>query len=894
VSERRVRRLLRLSVGRDRVDAEMDEEVAFHLEARVEQLVRLGFTPDDARAEALKRFGPIEQATQRLRASAAQRERRRAGRERVGALQRELRYSIRSLRRSPVFTAAAVLTLALGIGANTAVAGLVRAVLLRTPPYVSPSRLAMVWQRLPALGGSGDRMGASLPEYVDYRDRNRVFSSMAGFENVDLDLTGDGPPERLAAARVTSNLFSTLGVRPFVGRDFAAGDGQEGAAKVAILSYPLWRSRFGGDPALIGRTVRLDEQSYTVVGVMPRGFEFPWPGMPLSDKAELWTPLVFTRDALAARAESYDVRMVARLAPGVTIDRARADISRVVDGFRQEYPNIYSGNVQTQASVDGLVADARADARPLLLALAGAVVVVLLIACANAAHLLLARAVSRRPEMALRRALGAAAGQVIGQALIEALLLAVAGGAVGIGLAVAMVAVIRRFGPENIAGLAQAHIDGPVLVFTAVLAFVTALVCGVVPALRSAGSDAGETLKSGRRDVGGGHTRHRLRSALVVFEAASAMVLVVSAGLLVRSLVRVLEVPPGFNPSGVVVARTTFDYHRYASDDKRRTAERSILERLRALPGAQEVGFTTHLPIADERQIGFTVDGRDPNEYHWADNALVGDEYFRVMRIALLRGRTFGAADVPTAPWSAVINESMARQYWPNGDPVGRVVRWGGRPLTIVGVVGDVRVGGLDAPVQPTIYGSAFQLQSGATQFAVFIVRTASDPHAMVEAMQRTIWSVDRGLPVFGGTTLGDVVSRSVATRRFLVWLLTGFAVAALALAVVGLYGVLSYSVAQRTPELGVRVALGARPGDVSRLVVRDGLRLAGGGIVIGAVAAAGAGAAIARLLFDTGPFDPATYLVGAAVLASASLLACWIPARRAARLDPLTALRAE
>jgi len=872
----------------------MDEEVAFHLESRVEQLVRLGRTPEEARAEALERFGPIGPATQRLRASAAQRERRRAGRERVHAIQRELRYSVRSLARSPVFTLAAVLTLALGIGANAAVAGLVRAVLLRTPPYAVPSRLAMVYQRLPALGGSGDRLGASLPEFVDYRDRNRVFSSMAGFSSVDLDLTGDGPPERLPAARVTPNLFATLGVRPFVGRDFAAADGQEGAGSVASLSYPLWQRRFGSDPAIVGRTLRLDEQSFTVVGVMPKGFEFPWPGMPLSDKAELWTPLVFTRAALAARAESYDVRMVARLKPGVTIDRARGDVSRIVNEFRAEYPAIYTGNVQTQATVDGLVSDARADARPLLLALAGAVAVVLLIACANAAHLLLARAVSRRPEMALRRALGAGAGHVIGQALIEALLLAAAGGAVGIALAIAMVAVIRRVGPDNIAGLAQARVDGLVLAFTGVLALVTALVCGVVPALRSAGSDAGETLKSGRRDVGGGHARHRLRSALVVFEAASAMMLVVSAGLLVRSLIRVLDVPPGFDPSGVVVARTTFDYHRYASDAKRRTAEQSILERLRALPGVEAVGFTTHLPMADERQIGFTVDGRDPNEYHWAANALVGDDYFRVMRIALLRGRTFGPADLPDAPWSAVINESLARQYWPNGDAVGRVIKWGGRPLTIVGVVADVRVGGLDAPVQPTIYGSAFQLQSGATQFAVFIVRTASDPQAMLDAMQRTIWSVDGGLPVFGGTTLGDVVSRSVATRRFLVWLLTGFAVAALALAVVGLYGVLSYSVAQRTPELGVRVALGARPGDVSRLVVRDGLRLAGGGIAVGALAAAGAGAAIARLLFDTGPFDPVTYVVGAAVLAGASLLACWIPARRAARLDPLTALRAE
>ena len=894
MSERRVRRLVRVPRGRDRVGAEMDEEVAFHIEARAEQLVRLGVAPEEARAEALRRFGDIEQATQRLRASAAQRERRLEARERMGAWRRDLRYSVRSLARSPVFAAAAVLTLALGIGANSAVAGLVRAVLLRTPPYTNASRLVMVWQRLPALGGGDDRLGASLPEYVDYRDRSRVFAAIAGYENIDLDLTGDGPPQRLAAGRVTSTLFSTLGVRPFMGRDFTAADGQEGAGNVAILSYALWQSRFGADRAVVGHTVRLDEQSYTVVGVMPRGFDFPWAGMPMSDHAELWTPLVFTRDAMAARAQSYDVRMVARLAPGVTLGQARSDVGRVVADMRREYPQIYNGDVQTQATVDGLVADARAGARPLLLTLAGAVVFVLLIACANAAHLLLARAVSRRPEMALRRALGASAGHVIGQALGEALGLAAAGGAIGLGLAVVLVALIRRFGPDNIAGLAQAHIDGQVLVFTAILALVTAFVCGGVPALRAARSDAGETLKSGRRDVGGGRARHRLRNSLVVFEAASAMVLVVSAGLLLRSLIRVLGVPPGFDPSGVVVARTTFDYHRYSSDDKRRTAERAIIERLRALPGVEEVGFTTHLPIADERKIGFTVEGRDPNEFHWAANALVGDDYFRTMRIPLLRGRTFGPADGAQAPWAAVINASMAQQYWPNEDAVGRVVRWGGRPLTIVGVVGDVRLGGLDAPVQPTIYGSAFQIQSGATQFAVFIVRTSSDPTALLGAMQRTIWSVDGGLPVFGGTTLGDVVSRSVATRRFLVWLLTGFAATALILAVVGLYGVLSYSVAQRTPELGVRVALGARPGDVSRLVVRDGLRLAGGGIVIGAVAAAGAGAAIARLLYGVGPFDVVTYTVGAAVLACASLVACWIPARRAARLDPLTALRAE
>ncbi|HEX5437991.1 MAG TPA: ABC transporter permease [Gemmatimonadaceae bacterium] len=794
MTERPFRRAFRLAPGgRRRLERELAEELAFHIEARIEQLVARGLAPDEARTEALRRFGSLPDARRQIRASAARTAHHVRAREGLGSLRRDLRHTLRSLRRSPGMVAVIVLTLAIGIGANAAVFGLVSAVLLRTPPYANPSRLVMLWQRLPEIGEG--RFGASPPEYVDYRDRNRVFSELAGYINLDLDLTGEGTPERLQAARVTHTLFSTLGVKPFLGRAISAEEDRPGGAKVVVLSYGLWQRRFGGDANVLGRTLRLDEQPYTVVGVMPRGFQFPWQGTPVSDRAELWIPMAFTPAELQARAESYDVCMVARLARGVTLAQARQDISRIVREMRREHPDIYTGNLQTQATVEALVADASESARPLLLTLLGAVAFGLLIACANVANLLLTRGVARQHETAVRRALGASAGQVVRRALVEALVLAGSGAAAGLALAYGIVWIFRSLGPAQIPGLTQAHIDARVLAFTVFLALLTALFCGLAPALKSTRQDAQQALKQGGRQMGGGRERQRLRGALVVLEAASAMVLLVGAGLLIHSFIRVLLVPPGFAPHGVALVRTTFDRNRYPSDTTRRVAEHAIIERLAALPGVTAVGLTTHLPLADERRIGFRVQGGAPNEYHWAQNALVGDDYFRAMHIPLRRGRTFSAQDTPDAPATAVINETMARTYWANADPVGRVVIWGDRKLTIV---------------------------------------------------------------------------------------------------VVGLYGVLSYSVAQRTSELGVRMALGAQPSTVSWLVVRSGLRLAGLGIGIGVVAAAGAGAAIARLLFGVVPLDPVTYVVAVAALISVSVLASYAPARRAGRLDPALALRAE
>ncbi len=894
MSERSFRRAFRLALGgRRRIEQEMDEELAFHLQARIEQLERRGLSPTEARAEAVRRFGSLHDARPRLHRSATRTARRVWMREHLEGLGHDVRHTVRALRRTPGFVAVTLLTLAIGIGADTAVVGLVSAVLLRMPPYANPQRLVMIWQQLPSVGDGP--LGASPPEYVDYRDRNRAFASVGGYANLDLNLTGDGAPERIQAARVTSSLFPTLGVTPLLGRIFSAEDDRPGAAKVVVISYGLWQRRFGGDARALGRAMRLDEQPYTIVGVMPREFEFPWRGTPLSDRAELWIPMAFSPAELQARAESYDVRMIARLAPGVTLARARADVARIVAAVRREHPDVYTGNVQTRATAEPLAAEASASARPLLLTLLGAVGFVLLIACANVASLLLARAIARQRETAVRRALGASVGQVLRHAMVEAMLLASVGGAAGLALAYIMVGLVRSLGPAEIPGLAQAHLDARVLAFTVGLTLVTALLCGTAPALRATRHDAQQALRQGGRNASDGRERQHARAVLVALEAASAMLLLVAAGLLVHSFIQVLRVPPGFDPDGVVMVRTTFDRNRYASDDARRVAEHDIVERLARLPGVVAVGLTTHVPLADERRIGFAVDGRDPNEFHWAQNALVGDGYFRAMGIPLRRGRTFSAQDAPDAPAVAVINETMGRQYWPHGDPVGRAVLWGGRRLTIIGVVGDVRVSALDAPVQPTIYNSVFQVTSGATRFAVFLVRApATTPATMLNAMRDVVWSVDRALPAFGGTTLRAVVSRSLATRRFVVLLLGAFAVTALALAVVGLHGVLSYSVTQRMPELGVRLALGARPSDLSWLVVRFGLRVAGAGIAVGALASLAAGTLIARLLFGVRPLDPMTYLVSIAALAGISLLASLAAARRAAHVDPTTALRVD
>ena len=808
-------------------------------------------------------------------------------------LLQDVRYGLRMLRKSPGFTAVALLVLTIGIGANVAIFSVVNTVLLRPLPYRDPGRLVMIWESLPGIGFQ--QVGTATGEYLDYRDRNRVFSGVAGYKNDTANLTGSGQPQRVPITRASANLFSVLGVQPMLGRTYTRDEDRPGAPKVAVLSYGLWKRRYGADRNILGRAVDLDGQPYTVIGVMPASFQFPFSSLPYSDRAELWAPVAFTQDEISDRVREFGTFAVARLKPGVSLPQAQEDVARIAAEFEKQYPQFYNGSVYVKATASPLAADIVGKVRPMLLLLLGAVGFVLLIACANLANLLLARASARSREMAVRSALGASPVRLVRQFLTESVLLAIAGGALGLFAAFWAVRLLVAFGPERVPRLQDVGVDPPVLGFAVALSLLTGLLFGIAPAWRASRGEPQSALKEAGARAGTSRERLRLRDALVVLETACSLLLLVGAGLLLNSFVRVLRVPPGFNPNGVLIARTQFDESRYPKAEQCGLAERQIMARLRRLPGVESAGFVTNLPLADPRGIGFRIEGHPPNEFHNADNALVNEDYFRAMDIPILRGRSFRERDTPSTTLVAVINQTLARTYFPNQDPIGKRLVWGYRtPFTIVGVAGDVKFSALDAEVAPMIYMSNFQVTSGISRHAVFVVRTAGDPAGLASAARREIWSVDKDLPVFGVTTMNDVLSSSTAQRCFSMILLGAFAVLALLMAAVGLYGVLSYSVSQRMHEMGLRMALGANARDLMRLVVRQGIRVALAGVAAGLLASVAATRLLAGMLFGVSPLDPLTFAAVVAVLVAAAALASFIPARRATRVDPMVALRYE
>ena len=866
-------------------ETDLDRELRSHLELEAEEQRAGGLSHQEARFAALRAFGNSALVKEEIRAM--------WGWGSVERFGQDLRYAVRTTRKEPGFAIVAVLTLALGIGINTAMFSIVDTVLLRTPPYAAPERLVTLRQSFPR-EGDHPVFGCSPAQYLDYAARMRVFSSVAGYEDAVFDLTGDAAPLRVQAQRVTHTLFATLGVAPIIGRTFSRAEDQPGAAMVAIVSYDFAQRQFGGVAHAVGAAIRLDEQPYTVIGVMPRGFEFPFTAASVGEPPALWVPMAFTVNQLEDPMKEFPVQVVARLREGASLAQAGQDVERVAREFQSERPDIYSGNLRLEAAVDPLGAREASRARPVLLALAGAVIFVLLIACANVMNLLVARAAARQREMALRGALGASSGRLTTQLLTESLLLSGIGAALGCVLAHAIVRLVAILWPSFVAGLPQVRIDPVVLGFTLAVSVFTGLACGLAPAFTGRRLDIAGALKQGGRQ-GGSHIALGVRSAIIIFEAASAVILLIGAGLLVHSLVEVLRVPPGFSPNGVLIARTTFNRQRYPSGEIRHAAERRMEERIAALPGVAAVGLTTHIPLADDRQIGFILEGEDFHAARWADNALVSGEYFGAMGIPILQGRTFDNRDTPEGTGAAIVNASMAHRFWPHGDALGKRLNWGGRDLTIVGVAGDVHIKALDSGVNATIYTCVYQVQSGATTSGVFIVRTRGvDPEGLAPAVREAIWSVDRGVPVFDLRTLEQVVARSLTTRRFAVTLLSAFAGLALMLAMIGLYGVLSYAVAQRTSELGVRFALGATPGEVLQLVLGDGLRLTGIGVGAGALLGAIAARAMSRLLFGIGTFDLGAFAFAAAALIAVALIASYIPARRASRVDPMVALRSE
>ena len=806
----------------------------------------------------------------------------------------DLRYAIRTLLKKPGFTAVVLIVLGLGIGANTAIFSIVNAVLLRPLPYTDPDRLVMIHEHLPKLFGPAVNLSGA--EFLDYRDGNTVFAQSAAFTDIKVNLTGANDTQRVQGARVSASFFPTLGVAPALGRGFLTQEDQPGPNHVVVLSDGLWRTQFGGDPSIVGKSATVDDQPYTIVGVMSPSFEFPYRDQLMQQEPQLWVPLALTDKEKQGRADSFDFRFIGRLKPGVSLSQAQSDIALIGSRLSQQYPEVYRGSLEMTAGVVSFKETVVGDVRPLLLVLFGAVAFVLLISCANVANLLLVRAVARRKEIAIRRVLGAGSFRLVRQLLIESLLLSLSAATFGLLFAFWAARLVVKFGPRDVPRLQDVHVDARVLIFTFAVTLLTAVLFGIAPAMKGAYVNFNEALKQTSGRASASRETNRLRGLLVVFETAAAIVLLVAAGLLVNSFVRLMRVQPGFDPEGVVVARTALPPIRYAKEQQNKAVYKQILAKLTAVPGVKSVGVATYLPLTGDWGIGFRIEGTDENEFHNADGTWVSEDYLRTMGIRLLQGRDFSADDREDTTPVILINETMRRTYFPS-DVVGKRLRWGGWPgadwLTIVGVVNDVKVSALEAATRPMIYMPIFQIPR-ARQNVIFVARTNASPAALATSMREAITSVDKELPAYDIRTMNDVVSESVAQRRFSTMLLSIFGLVALLLAAIGLYAVMSYTVTQRTQEIGIRIALGAQVRDILRLIVGSGMSLALVGVVLGVGVSFALTRLMGSLLFGVTPTDPLTFAFVTLGLLLVALCACAIPASRATKLDPLVALRHE
>lgn len=806
----------------------------------------------------------------------------------------DFRYGLRMLFRSPSFTVVAVGILAVGIAAGTAIFSVVNAVLLRPLPYTEPDRLVLVHESLPKLYLRAGAVSAA--DYWDYKEGNDVFSNIACFTTENLNLTGQGDAARIQVARVSASLFSLLGVSPKMGRLFTDDEDRPGAEAVILISERLWRAKFGSDADISGRSIKLDEKPYTIIGVMPARFQFPSTDNTFSDSVDVWVPLAMTDTEKKHRVDSFDYGVIGRLKPGVSIEQAQSDIQAVAGRMQEEHPDVYKGNIEIAASVIGLEQEMVKPVRTVLLVLFGAVGMVLLVGCANVANLLLARSQGRVKEMAIRTAVGASTRRIIRQLLTESLLLAILGGGLGLFLAWWAVDLTTKFGPGNLPRLQEVSLDARVLLFTAAVSVVTGVIFGIAPAIHCSRVNLNETLKETGGRASGGRSSTRMRSGLLVFETASALLLLIGAGLLIASFARLLRVSPGFKPEGVVIARTSMPSSRYPKVELGKAMYRRVLDGIAVFPGVEAVSVASNLPLADDWTIGFRIEGEDQNTYHSAGNTWVSNDYFRTMGIQMLAGRGFTDDDREGATPVIVINQAFARTIWPGEDPIGKRVRWGGwgvEWLTVVGVVADVRALSLEKEPPPASYMPIFQV-SRARRNVVFIARTSGDPAALIAAMRDRIRAVDEELPVYEIRTMNSVIAESVDQRRFAMLLISIFAWVSLLLSSVGLYAVMSNLVAQRTRELGIRVALGARGSDLLKLVVRQGAILTLGGIVLGLLCSFALTRTLTSLLFEVSPTEPAVFIMIPMLLAGVALGACLLPARRAMKVDPIVALRHE
>ena len=810
----------------------------------------------------------------------------------MDTLIQDVRYGLRTLGKSPGFAAIALITLALGIGANTAIFSVVDAALFHSLPYRAPNRLVHLWETQPSREFA--EREASYPNLIEWQASNYVFSELAGYTGAEFALTGRGAPQRLYAVRTSSNFFDALGVQPILGRAFQPGEDRAGGERVVLLTYALWQGRFGGDPKIIGQTLTLNDESYTVVGILPREFQFAKRG-----RAEIWVPLN-PSTAEATRRTFHWVNVVGRLRPGVTLDQAQSEMTRLAQRLAAEYPDANRGGgirvVPLREEIVGPV-------QPALFALLAAVGLVLLIACINVANLLLARANSRQREIAVRLALGASPGRVIRQVLTECSILALLGGGLGILWAHWGVRlIIARIPGQALARMPyfrELSLDGNVLAFTLLVSLFTGIAFGLAPALQTTRLNLEDALKEGMRSAGAtGH--QRLRGALVVSEIALSLVLLTGAGLLMKSLVRLLAVSPGFETQNLLTLEVSAPPSRYSDPARNETYIRQLVEGVETLPGVRGAATIDKTPFTGGGTFHFTVEGQPPplpGQETEANFRSASPNYFHVMGIPLLRGRFFGPQDTAAASATVIINKILADAVFPGQDPIGHrlVFHFVNPPLVaeIVGLVGDEKLGSLDERTTPVLYGSSFQ--SNDTNVTL-LVRGSIDPASLTSAVRNRIADFDPEIMVGSAITVQKIIddSQSAFVRRFPAIMTGVFATLAVLLSAIGIYGVLSYLVSQRTREIGVRMALGAQRGNILRMLLNEGLRLVALGVALGVLVSLGSARLLTGLLFGVRPNDPSVFLGVAALIAVIALTACLVPARRATKVDPMVALRYE
>ncbi len=875
---------------RSAVERELEDELGFHFDQLVEENVRAGMSPADARLSALRKIGGVAQFQEECR------DMRRVNF--IDDLVRDLRYAVRNLHRSPGFTALTVLIMALGIGANSAIFAVVDAVLLRPLPYGDPSRIVMIDEVIPALTREG--MPATPQDVLEFQGNSRVFSAVAGFMASNADLTGQDQPERLQGARVSAEMFEVLGVQPMLGRGFTRAEDRPGSA-VAVISYSLWQRRFGADRNMAGKVVSLDRQPTTVIGVMPKDFDFPLPGMFFGGKKDIWIPMGFTPRELSPIG-LYNFAMIARLKPGVSLEQAQADVHAVALGIMEKYPPEIRAQATLDAQVTPAVQRVVQGSRRLLWLLGGAVGFVLLIACVNCANLLVARGAARERELVVRVSLGAGQGRLLRQLLTESIALSVAGGAAGLLLATGMVRLLAMVIPHSVPRAATIDLDWRVVAFTAAISVLAGLFFGTLPAFLAARSSESARLRSSGRGTTASRSQGRLRGFLVVCEVALSMILLVGAGLLVRTLVVLRSVDPGFDIEHVLTARISLPARAYANAESIRGFYQRALDQLAAMPGLRGAGAAAANLLNPARGRLFVVKNSAVPAAVSSHAEVLGD-YFQALGISLRRGRLFDSRDRQGSEPVLVINETLARRYFPGQDPIDQQIKLGSRQstdpwYTIIGVVADSKNDGLVKDVRPQTYEAYSQLDDLSVRTRgnsmLFAVRSTGRPDTLAAALRVAVARLDPELPVTNVETTRATIEESLGPENFQTWLVSAFAVLAILLAAVGIYGVVSRAVAQRTQELGVRMALGASRNNLVWMVVQQGMKFVLTGVALGLFASLGLARLMTGFLYGIKPTDALTFVVTPLLLCLVALAANLAPALSAATIDPACALREE